>query len=278
MPRIKINGVDLYYETHGEAGGETIVFAHGLLWSGWLFARQVAALAGRYRCVTFDFRGHGRSAVTRNGYDMESLAEDAAALIEVLGCSPCHFLGLSMGGFIGMRLAIRRPELLRSLLLLNTSADPEPEENLGRYRLLALVNRCLGTRAVARPVMEILFAKKFLADPARAALRDECRRRMIANHRIGVARAVKGVITRRGVYDQLDRVAVPTLILAGGQDRATVPAKSERIHARIAGSTLRVISGAGHTSTIEEPAAVNQAIEEFLAGLGQGQGVERRRL
>ena len=133
MPRIAVRGADLHYEVSG-AGPETVVFAHGLLWSGRLFDRQVEALATRYRCVTFDFRGHGRSEVTVDGYDMDSLAADAAALIEALGCAPCHFVGLSMGGFVGMRLAIRQPRLLRSLILLETSADPEPEADRRRYR------------------------------------------------------------------------------------------------------------------------------------------------
>ena len=77
------------------------------------------------------------------------------------------------------------------------------------------------------------------------------------------------MIDRQGVYEELDRIRVPTLVLVGDQDVATVPAKAERIHARIAGSTLRVIPGAGHTATIEEPEAVNRAIEEFLAGISR---------
>jgi 3-oxoadipate enol-lactonase len=267
MPRIEIQGVELYYEEQG-SGAETIVFAHGLLWSGEMFAAQVAALRGRYRCVTFDFRGQGRSAVTRDGYDMDTLAADAAGLIRSLGCAPCHFVGLSMGGFIGMRLAIRHPELLRSLILLETSADPEPRENLARYRFLCFVARWLGLRPVAAPVLKIMFGRKFLDDPERARERAEARRKLIANDRIGITRAVHGVIDRQGVYDRLDRIRVPTLILVGDQDVATVPAKSARIQARIPGSTLRIIPGAGHSSSMEEPAAVNRDLAEFLAGLG----------
>ena len=269
MPHLTVNGVDLHYEQHG-TGPETIVFAHGLLWSGRMFDAQVAALRDGYRCVTFDFRGQGQSAVTRDGYDMDTLAEDAAALIRTLRLEPCHFVGLSMGGFIGMRLAIRHPELLRSLLLLGTSADPEPPENLPRYRTLNVVARLLGLRVVAGKVMPILYGRKFLEDPERAELRAACRRSLVANHRLGITRAVTGVITREGVYDQLDRIRVPTLVLVGDQDVATVPAKSRRLHERIAGSVFRVLPGAGHTSTIEEPEAVNGAILEFLEKLGRG--------
>jgi 3-oxoadipate enol-lactonase len=266
MPRIAVRGADLHYEECG-AGPEAVVFAHGLLWSGGMFERQVEALAPRYRCVAFDFRGQGRSQVTRDGYDLDSLAADAAALIEALGCAPCHFVGLSMGGFVGMRLAIHHPRLLRSLILLGTSADPEPPASRRRYRRMNLIARWFGTRAIAEPVMRVLFGPKFLADPDRAELRAHCRRRLIANHRLGITRAARGVITRRGVYEQLDRIALPTLILVGDQDLTTPPARSERIHARIPGSRLRWIPEAGHSSTIEEPAAVNAAIDEFLASV-----------
>ena len=266
MPKIQVNGAGLYYEQHG-TGTETIVFAHGLLWSGRMFDDQVKALQDRYRCVTFDFRGQGQSEVTQGGYDMDTLSVDAAALIESLGCAPCHFAGLSMGGFIAMRLGIRCSELVKSLILMETSADPEPEENVGKYRLLGFVARWLSIGLVANSVMEIMFGQKFQNDPARADLRDEWRRRLLANHRVGITRALGGVVTRQGVYDQLDRIKAPTLIIVGDQDVATKPAKAERMCARIPGSKLVIIPGAGHTSSVEEPEAVNAAIKDFLSGL-----------
>ncbi|HEV2474197.1 MAG TPA: alpha/beta fold hydrolase [Chthonomonadales bacterium] len=253
----------LYYEEQG-SGSETIVFAHGLLWSGRMFDDQVAALKDRYRCVAFDFRGQGQSEVTRDGYDMETLYEDAAALIETLQCAPCHFVGLSMGGFVGLRLAARRPELVRSLILLETSADPEPQENVPKYRQMSIVARWLGPGVVADRVMPIMFGQKFLTDPARAELRREWRQRMASNHRVGVSRATMGVITRRGIRDELAQIRVPTLIIVGDQDVAVPLVHSEHLHEGIAGSRLVIIPGAGHTSTVEEPDAVNAAISEFL--------------
>ena len=264
MPKIYISDAAIHYEEHG-TGPETIIFAHGLLWSGRMFDHQVNALKDRYRCITFDFRGQGQSEVTKSGYDMDTLYEDAATLIEALQCAPCHFVGLSMGGFIGLRLAIRRPELLKSLVLLESTADPEPGENIGQYRKLNFVARWFGLGLVADRVMPIMFGQKFLNDPSRAALKTAWRKHLISNHRLGITRAVKGVIEREGVYDQLDQITTPTLIIVGDQDVATPPAKSERMQARITGSNLVVIPGAGHTSSVEEPEAVNAALKEFLA-------------
>jgi 3-oxoadipate enol-lactonase len=264
LPHIVIHGARLYYEDHG-VGPQTLLFAHGLLWSGKMFAKQVAMLQPRYRCITFDWRGQGQSAVTRDGYDMESLYADTVALMDALHIETCHFVGLSMGGFIGMRLAARRPDLVTSLILIGTSADPEPAANIPKYRMLNLVARWFGFGLVANRVMAIMFGQKFLRDPARQQECAEWRRQLFANHRIGITRATSGVIARHGVYDELHAITAPTLILVGDQDVATVPATAQRMHERITRSQLTIIPGAGHTSTVEEPEAINTAILTFLS-------------
>jgi pimeloyl-ACP methyl ester carboxylesterase len=266
MPHIIANGARLHYEQHGN-GPQTVIFAHGLLWSGQMFAQQVTALQQHYRCITFDWRGQGQSEVTQAGYDMESLYADTLALIDALGIKEYHFVGLSMGGFIGMRLAARHPAAARSLILIGTSADPEPAANIPKYRMLNLVGRWLGFGLVAAQVMQIMFGQKFLNDPQRAGLREDWRRRMLSNHRIGITRATGGVITRRSIADQLHAIKAPTLILVGDQDVATPPAVARRIHELIPHSQLAIIPGAGHTSTVEEPEAVNAAILGFLSSL-----------
>lgn len=267
MPRLQVNGAELHYEDTG-GGPETIVFGHGFLFSARMFEPQVAALRGRYRCIALDWRGQGQSELTAGGYDMDTLTQDAVQLIEKLGAGPCHWIGLSMGGFIGMRIALRRPELLRSLILMETSADPEPEQNVPKYRMLAWVNLLLGMGAVTGKVMPIMFAKDSLADSARKADYQAWRAMLLANRRLGVFRGLEGIVTRKGVIDEIDRIRVPTLILVGDQDVATVPEKSQRMHQRIPGSKLVIIPSAGHSSTLEQPAFVNAELERFLASAG----------
>ncbi len=263
MPHLQINGASIYYEEHRN-GPETLVFSHGLLWSGYMFHNQIAVLKDRYRCITFDHRGQGQSEVTQSGYDIESLYKDAIALIEALGCAPCHFVGLSMGGFVGLRVGIRRPDLLKSLTIIESSSDPEAKEAARRYRMLSIVARWIGLRVVADRVMAIMFGQKFLNDPDRADLKHEWKERMVANHRIGITRAVSGIITREGITEQLDQIKAPTLIIVGDQDVATVPEKAEKMHAGIPNSKLVIIPDAGHTSTVEEPEAVTAAMADFL--------------
>jgi len=172
-----------------------------------------------------------------------------------------------MGGFVGMRLAIHYPELLKSLILIETTADPEPKENIPRYKMLNFVARWFGLNLVVKRVMPIMFGKKFITDPNRKEIREEMRKRILSNHRIGITHAVNGVIYRNGVYDQLGKIKIPTLIIVGDQDVATPLEKSKRMHEAIVDSKLVVIPGAGHTSTIEEPQKVTKELNNFLQTL-----------
>jgi pimeloyl-ACP methyl ester carboxylesterase len=267
MPHFDVNGTTLYCEDTGPGStGETVAFSHGLLWNTTLFAPQIEALRGRYRCIAWDHRGQGRSASDpRHCIGIELVWQDAVALLEKLDTGPVHFCGLSMGGFVAMRMGARRPDLVSSLILMETSADPEPPENVPRYRLLSTVTRWLGERMVMGRVAPIMLGKTFLTDPARAAERERALATMAG--RKGRWNAVNGVIDRAGVHGELARISAPTLVMVGEEDVATVPAKAERLHAAIAGSKLVRIPGAGHSSSIEQPAAVTSAMSDFLSSL-----------
>jgi len=264
MPKINVNGVNIHYEESGQ-GEETIVFSHGLLWSNRMFDNQVTVLKDKYRVIAYDHRGQGQSEVAESGYDMDTLTDDAIALIETLKLGKVHFVGLSMGGFVAMRIAARRPDLIKTMILIETSADPEPQENVLKYKLLSLVARWFGLALVAKSVMPIMFGQTWLNDSARADEHQYWKTQLLNNHRTGITRAVKGVVNRNGVVDELSNIQMPTLILVGDEDVATVPAKAETIHAAIPQSKLVYIPQAGHTSSVENPNAVNQAIGDFLA-------------
>ncbi|NDR57041.1 alpha/beta fold hydrolase [Aliiruegeria sabulilitoris] len=274
MPIIDLNGASIHFTDTG-GDGEAIVFSHGLLFSGAMFEDQVAQFRDSYRCVTFDHRGQGQSGVTRDGYDMETLTADAAALIEHLGVAPCHFVGLSMGGFVGMRLAAQRPDLLKTLTLLDTSADPEPAENGPKYRILNLVARWIGLWAVVGRVLPIMFGRTFLSDPAREEERKRWASAISGNHRIGITRAVSGVIARDGCADLLRAIRMPVGIGVGDEDVATEPARSERLHGAISGSEMVEFAGAGHSSSIETPTQVSALIDQTIQRSANGTNSQR---
>lgn len=261
---LEVNATSLYYEDTGPGStGETIAFSHGLLWDTTLFAAQIAALRSRYRCLAWDHRGQGRSAADhRHCIGIELVWQDAVAVLEKLGGGPVHLVGLSMGGFVAMRVAARRPDLVRSLILLETSADPEPTANVARYRVLSAVTRALGPKIVARQVAPIMLGRSVIADPTRRG--DVAGFVATMTRRRDAWRAVNGVIDRAGVYDELGRIKAPTLVLVGDEDVATPRPKAERITAAIAGARLETIARAGHSSPVEEPAAVTAAIDRFV--------------
>ncbi len=260
---LTINGTSLWVEDSG-GDGPPLLLSHGLLMSGRMFDAQVAALQAHYRCIRWDHRGQGRSAdVSGRAISIEQCTDDALALIRALGLPPVHFVGLSMGGFVGMRLTARHPELIRSLTLLDTSADAEPVENVPRYQLLNTITRWIGLRWVVGRVMPIMFGRTFLTDPAKATARAHWRDQLAGNRR-SIYRAVNGVVEREAVAHELANVRCPTLVLVGEEDVATVPAKAERIRDLIPGAELVRIPGAGHSSTVEQPEAVTAVVTRFL--------------
>jgi 3-oxoadipate enol-lactonase len=261
MAMISLNGSSLYYEDTG-GSGPPVVFSHALLWNTELFAPQIAFLKDWYRCIAYDHRGQGKSAEgTGRAIDVATLAEDAAALIEALALGPVHFCGLSLGGIVGMRLAISRPDLIRSLVLLDTTADPEPSQL--KYKALNLIARYAGLGPIARLIMPALYGKTALSDPARAADRAAWEKALVANRR-SIWRAVNGALERKSIFAELSRITAPTLVAVGDEDVATGPERSARIARAIKGARLVIIPRAGHCSTVEQPDTVTAAIAAFL--------------
>lgn len=267
MPKLSIRGALLHVEDTG-GGGEPVLFMHGLLFSGAMFDPQVEALKGRYRCIRFDFRGQGQSEVTRDGYDMDSLTQDALGVLDALRVGPVHAVGLSMGGFVGMRLAARHPERLRSLTLLETSAEPEPQANIPKYQVLSLAAQVIPLPWLMGQVLPIMAGRSTVNDPSLAQRREVVRSQLVKAPRRGLRPALHGVTSRQPVLDELPAIRHPTLVMVGEEDVATVPAKAERIHAAIPGSRLVRIPRAGHSSSLENPEFVTGELEQFLGSIG----------
>ncbi len=264
MPLLDVNGTQVHVTDTG-GKGPAVVFGHGLLFSGRMFADQVEALQDRYRCITIDWRGQGRTPPARTGgYDMDTLTNDLVGVIDQLGLERIHYVGLSMGGFVGMRLAARHGHRVRTLTLLDTSAGPEDPEKVARYRLLARIYRVVGMKPVRGQVEPIMFGPTFRADPGSRPRIDAWLADLAAVRRSGMQQAIYGVTDREPIFDEIAAITVPTLVVVGADDVATPVAKAEAIQAGICSSRLEVVEGAGHSSTIEQPAEVTRLLAEFL--------------
>ena len=243
--------------------GTPVVMSHALgldhaMWSEWARTQ-----AGRRPVLAYDHPGHGRSPSTAETISMPSLVDGAAELIGHWRRGPVAWIGLSMGGMVGQGLAIRRPELLRGLVLSNTTAVYPPAGKAAWAQRIEAV-RAGGMAAVADLVVQRYLHEGFrAANPGVAA---SLRERILANEPgsyIAACRAVADV----DWLDELHRIACPTLVIAGALDAGATPAMAEDIAKRIPGARIEILPEASHLSLAEQPQAFGRVVEEFLAGI-----------
>ena len=274
MPTLTVDGATVAYSDTGVPDGRpdapTIVFGHGLLFSGRMFDAQITALRGEYRCVAVDWRGQGDSPPAHRGYDMDTLADDAIALIRALDVGPVHWVGLSMGGFVGQRVAARQPELIRKLVLLDTSAEPESLKFRIQDTAMAHLYRFVGMGPVRGQVEKIMFGPAFRRSPQGRQAIDAWAAGLARSDRAAIKHAVLGVVRRQGVTTEIGLITAPTLVCVGIDDAATPPERSRTIARLIPGARLEVIADCGHSSSVEQPERVTELISEFLGDAGPG--------
>ena len=263
MPHIQLNNTKLFYIQEGE-GEEVIVFSHGLLWSHKMFQSQIDFLKKDYTVFAYDHRGQGQSEDTKGPIDMDLLTLDVVELIDKMVGKPVHFVGLSMGGFVGMRVAARFPEKVKSLILLETSASPEPVENLPKYKLLTGIVKFFGIiPTVAGTVMKIMFAQSWLENPKNADSYKKWIKELQSNKK-SITKSVEAVIHRKGVEEEIRHIKCPTMVVVGDEDVATKPEKAKFIQMAIPDAVLHMVPGAGHSSCIEKPDEVNRLIGDWM--------------
>jgi pimeloyl-ACP methyl ester carboxylesterase len=271
LATIETNGVKLHYERSGS--GETVLLAHGYLFDAAHWRPQTDALAPEYDVIAVDLRGQGSSETTDDGYDLWNQAEDLHGLIGQLGIAPVHYVGLSMGGMIGMRLALRHPEDIRSLVLLDTTARGEDPDKVERYEAFRHVVEKGDLEAVTPALPPIFFDDDFIRDHADQveAWLDMLR----ASNIQGLIRAGRGIDARDEISDQVGAIGVPTLVAHGSGDAAIELDKAQDLAARIPGARFELIDGAGHQSNVDHPAEVSSLISSFLAEIRTGAAAPR---
>jgi 3-oxoadipate enol-lactonase len=202
MPHIQLNTTKLFYIKEGE-GEEIIVFSHGLLWSHKMFHNQIDFLKRIILSLHMTIGDKANLKSQKNLLIWIYLCQDAFELIDKLAGKPVHFIGLSMGGFVGMRLAARGPEIVKSLVLLETSASPEPVENLPKYKFLNGIVKWFGIiPTVAGTVMKIMFAQSWLENPRNTEAYKKWSKELQSNNR-SITKSVEAVITRKGIEDEI---------------------------------------------------------------------------
>jgi 3-oxoadipate enol-lactonase len=258
MPKISINGNNLYYEEHGE--GDPLIFIHGLGSSTQDWESQVPEFSKSYRVITLDLRGHGQSDKPAGPYFIPMMAADLAALFQSLRLPPAHVVGLSLGGAVAFQFVLDYPSSVKTLTIVNSgpSLGGTPEEAQKEIERRVGIVQQLGMRAMGEALSPALFP-----NPAHTALRETFIKRWGENDPQAYIEATLSILGFN-VLDKLGEIRCPTLILASDQDYTPVSMK-ESFTKLIPNAQLVVIQGAHHALPMEEPEKFNAALREFLA-------------
>lgn len=250
--------VDLAYSEAGS--GSPLVLIHGLGGSQADWPLQMPLFAQHYRTIAVDLRGHGQSPKPPGPYRMSLLAADLALLLLRIAARPAHLVGLSLGGAVAQQLAIDYPELVRSLVLVNTA--PRFITASWRQRVLGLrrfANVYLrGMDRIAEDVAERLFP---LLD--QAPLRAEAISRLATND-LAAYRASLWAVARFDITFLLDLITCPALVVAGDRDNTLLMAPKRALAQRLPQGRLVIIKNSAHATPIDQAQTFNRVVLEFL--------------
>jgi pimeloyl-ACP methyl ester carboxylesterase len=256
MPSIAVNDVELYYEER-ETGAEPIIFAHGFLLSSKMWQDlYIARLPEHYHAYTIDMRGHGRSHHIKQGCNLVQMADDVYQFVQQLKLGKISYVGVSMGGAVGVQLALTHPEILKALILLNPGIGSTVTTI---QRLMApLVKLIIGKRwplkmfiksMTKRPVPKVWF-EAFLDDAVLVTKETWLEYGHPSN--------------RIHDLDRLAQVNVPTLVMIGEKDNVLPLDVQHQIADTIPHAKKIVFEGEGHGIVGEIPGRVFEAMRSFV--------------
>ena len=260
MAFAEFDDIRLHYLDEGARNGPPIVFAHALGTGTLLWDAILPLLPEGLRIIRYDARGHGLSSCPPAPYAMGTLVRDAERLLDHLGVREAMFVGLSVGGMVAQGLAVKRPDLVRAMVLSNTAA------RIGTPEIWA--SRIATARAgdmaeLARASCERWFTPAFLRDNRHLPWLD-----LLARHDpegyIGCASAISGT----DFHTPTSGLRLPTLGIAGSDDGSTPPDLVRETVDLIPGSQFQLIRRAGHVPPVDQPETYAGHLGEFLRATG----------
>jgi 3-oxoadipate enol-lactonase len=257
MPRAEINGISLYYESHGPADAEAIVFAHGAGGSHLSWWQQVPYFSKHYRCVTFDHRGFGSSPDIDGGPGSNAFAEDLRALLDQLGIGSAYLVAQSMGGRTCMGFTVAYPQRVKALVMCDTigaMSDASLEQTRQRAnaaRPTATLDTGAYNQALkqTRPQLAFLYDTIRGLNPPRREPAGELDPRFVAT------------------TEKLQALALPVLFIAGSEDALVAPEVLRYASTLVPEARYVEVPGCGHSVYFEDAPAFNRVLEDFLASV-----------
>ncbi|MEO0981319.1 MAG: alpha/beta hydrolase [Pseudomonadota bacterium] len=253
--------LEFYYEDTGPPpnnAGPVVVFSHGFLMDHTMWEPQVSALKDRYRCITWDQRGHGLTATDRlDPFTFYDSANDLAALLTHLGIEKAVLAGMSQGGYLTLRAAIINPGIVDALVLIDTQTGLMDKSHLtGNFQLLnAWLTTGLSDGLAAKVAAEILKPNWPGAAPWIAKWK--------ATKLVNLAMSFRTLVTRDDITPYAPAIKTRSLVVYGQNDLA-VPPKAIKAMAAALHAETYMVKGAGHASCLTNPEQVNPQIEAFL--------------
>jgi len=263
MSFVRINSTLLHYRLTGPDGAPALVFVNSLGTDARIWDAVIAAFAGRYRCLSYDKRGHGLSDAPAGEYSLDDHLDDLGGLLERLNIDRAVVIGVSIGGLIAQGFALRAPERVAGLVLCCTAP------RMGDAAMWAArieTARSQGLAPMADPVMERWFSPDF-----RRYRPDDLagwRNLFVRTNPLGYASCC-ATLRDTDLTAQIVGIPAPALIVAGGADLAA-PVELVRGCSAISHSRFEILEGVGHIPSIEQPARLSALIEDFLKEAAYG--------
>ncbi|KRB75101.1 3-oxoadipate enol-lactonase [Nocardioides sp. Root190] len=255
-----MTAVAVHYVITGAADAPVVVLSNSLGSTHTMWDAQADALAEHFRVLRYDTRGHGQSPVPVGPYDIDDLVDDVVTLLDTLGVKQAHFVGLSLGGMTGMRLAARNPERVDRLVVLCTGAHLTPSSG---WTDRAATVREHGAGAVAEAVVQRWFTSAYL--DAHPDVKTTCEEGVAATAAQGYASCCE-VIAAMDLRPDLPTITAPTLAIAGRDDPATPPPSLQEIADNVQNGRLLVVPDAAHLANAQQPETITPAIIAHLTG------------
>jgi 3-oxoadipate enol-lactonase len=255
VPYTELRGERIYYEDSGGAG-PAVVFSHGFLLDHEMFAPQLEALSGAYRCISWDERGHGASTA-RKEFTYYDSAADLVALLDLLGIEQATLCGMSQGGFISLRAALTAPQRVRALALIDTQSGLEDPAMVPAYDAMRDEWLANGPENVKQAVAFAILGEGCDTAPWFA--------KWVELPHESLRLAYQCLVERDDITGRLAEISCPAIVIHGSADVSIPLEKAELLSKELPGSVgLVVVDGAPHASNVSHPQVVNRALREFL--------------
>ena len=262
--KITANGISIHYMLEGAESAPVITLSHSLATDLTMWDPQMVSLLKSYRVLRYDTRGHGKTEAPQGPYSLELLVEDVLGLLRALGIEKTLFMGISMGGMIGQVLGLKSPDLLKGLVLCDTSSRvPDEAKPIWNERIETVQKK--GMESQVDVTLERWFTPSYRKDHPEVVEKITAMIRATnAQGYIGCGHAIRDL----NLTEKITAIKVPTLIIVGEDDPGTPVAASQVINEKIKGSELVILKSAAHLSNIEQTEAFNKAVLKFLGKIG----------